>query len=109
MPNEVTGAPDGRRLYVYYRVALADLAACGQAVRTFQTELQRAHPDLVCELLQRPQSEDVAGQRTLMETYARPSGVDEALQAHIAHAAATALALLVTSTRHVEVFEPCAW
>lgn len=108
MPNEVPGAPDGRRLYVYYRVALADLAACAQAVRTFQTELRRTHPELRCELLQRPESEDVAGQRTLMETYARSGGVDEALQAHIAHAAATALALLVTGTRHVEVFEPCA-
>jgi hypothetical protein len=108
MPNEVPGAPNGRRLYVYYRVAVADLGLCVLAVRSLQAELRRAHPGLICELLQRPGSEDAAGQRTLMETYARPGGVDDALQAHIAHAAATALALLAAGQRHVEVFEPCA-
>jgi hypothetical protein len=108
MANEVPGAPSGRRLYVYYRVAVADLEPCVLAVRSLQAELRRAHPDLICELLQRPGSEDADGQRTLMETYARPGGVDDALQAHMAHAAATALALLAAGQRHVEVFEPCA-
>jgi hypothetical protein len=108
MPPEQRGAPDGRQLFVYYRVALPDLGACVLAVRAFQAELRRTHPDLLCALLQRPQSQDVDGQRTLMETYARSGGIDAALEAHIAHAAATALALLVAGPRRVEVFEPCA-
>jgi hypothetical protein len=108
MPTEQPGAPGGRQLFVYYRVAAPDLGACVQAARSFQAELQRTHPDLQCALLQRPAAEDAGGQRTLMETYARPGGIDAALQAHIAQAAATALALLVAGPRHVEVFEPCA-
>jgi hypothetical protein len=108
MSSETPGAPGGRRLYVYYRVAAPDLGACVLAVRAFQAELCRTHPDLLCALLQRPEGDDAAGRRTLMETYARPGGIDAALQAHIAQAAATALALLVTDARHVEVFEPCA-
>ena len=108
MPPDAPGAPDGRQLFVYYRVALPDLGACVQAVRGLQAGLQRTHPDLRCALLQRPESEGTEGRRTLMECYARPGGIDTALQAHIAHAAATALALLVLGPRHVEVFEPCA-
>ncbi|NML17403.1 DUF4936 family protein [Azohydromonas caseinilytica] len=104
----MTSAPGGRQLFVYYRVALPDLGACVQAVRGLQAGLQRTHPDLQCALLQRPESEDADGQRTLMECYARPGGIDAVLQAHIAHAATAALALLVLGPRHVEIFEPCA-
>jgi hypothetical protein len=107
MPSEVPGAPTGRQLYVYYRIAGPDLGAGVAAVRALQADLHRTHPDLRCGLLQRPKA-DVAGRRTLMETYARPGGVDLALQAHIERLAAAALALLVTEPRHVEVFEPCA-
>ena len=57
-----------RRLYVYYRVPQAQLAATVAAVRRVQTALAGAHPGLQAELLRRPELRD--GEVTLMETYA---------------------------------------
>ena len=59
-----------RRLYVYYRVPQAQLAATVAAVRQVQTALAAAHPGLQAELLRRPELRD--GEVTLMETYAGP-------------------------------------
>ena len=107
MSPDQSGAPDGRQLFVYYRVALPDLGACVLAVQAFQAELQRTHPGLLCALLQRPRSQDVDGQRTLMETYAMPGGIGDALQMRIDEAA-TCLAPWLRGARHTEVFEPLA-
>ncbi len=59
-----------RRLYVYYRVAEAQLAAVVAAVRQVQAGLVVSHPGLQAELLRRPELRD--GDVTLMETYAGP-------------------------------------
>lgn len=108
MPTEAAAPASGRQLYVYYRVADADLAACVQAVHGFQAALALAHDGLRCGLLQRADGLDEQGRHTLMETYAAAQGIDFALQQHIAHAADAALSLLVVGPRHVEVFAPCA-
>lgn len=113
MPAEAAaavGAAEGGgvRLYVYFRVADADAAACVAAVRGFQAQLMKTWPALRCEVLQRAQEDGLAG-RTLMETYALPgAGIDAALRQRIEHDAAAALGALVAGTRHVEAFEPCA-
>lgn len=57
-----------RRLYVYYRVAEAGLAALRAEVGALQTGLMAAHPGLTAELLRRPDLRD--GQVTVMEAYA---------------------------------------
>lgn len=108
MRSEVPGAPDGRHLFVYYRVPAPDLDVCVRAARTLQAELALAQPGLCCTLLQRPAGDDPAAPRTLMETYARAGGVDAALQGWIEQRAHAALDALITGPRHVEVFEPCA-
>jgi hypothetical protein len=59
-----------RRLYVYYRVPQAQLAATVAAVRQVQAALAATHPGLQPELLRRPDLRD--GDVTLMETYAGP-------------------------------------
>ena len=86
-----------RRLYVYYRVPEAALAATVAAVRQVQATLVAAHPGLHAELLRRPELRD--GEVTLMETYV--GGVTPALQAAIDHAAST-----LPQPRHNEWFEP---
>lgn len=92
-----------RRLYVYYRVAEAQLAVVVEAVRAMQARLCRDHPGLEARLLRRPDVRD--GEVTVMETYAHVDGVDAALQAAIAAAAATSLPPGLAAGRHVEVFE----
>lgn len=59
-----------RRLYVYYRVAEAQLPATVAAVRQVQAALVAAHPGLQAELARRPELR--AGDVTLMEIYAGP-------------------------------------
>ncbi|HMM85977.1 MAG: DUF4936 family protein [Gammaproteobacteria bacterium] len=94
----------GARLYVYYRVAPDLLPAAFAAVRDLQYRLASAHAGLRCALFRRPQ---VAGEPvTLMETYAAPGGVDDALVRRI-EAAARALPPGRLGERHVELFEPC--
>ncbi len=87
------------RLFVYYRVAAADLIAVRQAVLTMQASLCATHDGLRAELLRRPQSNE--GQVTLMETYAgnHDAGIAEAIEA-----AASALTSWLQGSRHVEVF-----
>jgi hypothetical protein len=92
-----------RSLYVYYRIDAAGLADAVAAARAMQAVLRDAHPTLHTQLMRRPDEQE--GQVTVMETYAMPGGIDDELRAHIGLGAA-ALAGLVRSARHVEVFEP---
>ena len=69
----------------------------------YQARLRESHPGLDARLLRRPGGPD--GQVTLMETYAMPGGVSEAVQARIDEAA-TCLAAWLRGARHTEVFEP---
>lgn len=85
-----------RRLYVYYRVAEADLGRTVGAVRAMQQALIAAHPGLEAELLRRPELRD--GQVTLMETYA--GALPPALDGLLAGAAAG-----LPQPRHDEWFE----
>jgi len=85
-----------RRLYVYYRVSEAALAATVAAVRQVQATLVAAHPGLHAELLRRPELR--GGDVTLMETYG--GGVTPALQAAIDRAASA-----LPQPRHSELFE----
>ncbi|MCI1192077.1 DUF4936 family protein [Calidifontimicrobium sp. SYSU G02091] len=91
----------GRCLFVYYRVPAPRLEAAAAAARALQADLVARHPGLEAALLRRPELRD--GDATLMETYAAPAGVDDALAAEIARLAAAAG---LPQPRHVEVFEP---
>lgn len=93
-------------LYVYYRVAGADLPAAVAAARSLQAGLQAAHPGLVAALLRRPGLQ--GGQATLMETYCHPDGLPDTLQAGIHQAAQQALAPWLQGGRHHELFVPLA-
>ena len=96
-----------RRLFVYYRVARADLTAAVVAVRAMQQALCNAVPDLQVDLLRQPGS-DANDHVTLMETYVLAEGIDGALHAAIDAAAQQQLARWTVGQRHIEVFEPCA-
>lgn len=84
------------RLYVYYRVPEAALAATVAAVRAVQATLVQQHPGLQAELLRRPEPRD--GEVTLMETYA--GGLTDAVRAAIIRATSK-----LPQPRHTEVFE----
>jgi uncharacterized iron-regulated membrane protein len=101
-----------RRLFIYYRVTVVDAAVCRAEAAQLQRRLAAAHPGLVAELLQRP---DTGAQAlaTLMESYAvdaaaAPDGVDVALQASIEAEGAAALGARTIGERHTEVFVACA-
>jgi len=93
-------------LYVYYRVAQADVQAALQMVLAFQQRLREQHPGLHARVLRRPgvRSDGV----TLMETYAFDdgikTGIDSGLQARIEQAAA-ALTPLLNGPRQTEAFD----
>ncbi|HEX6019629.1 MAG TPA: DUF4936 family protein [Burkholderiaceae bacterium] len=91
-------------LYVYYRVAHADLPRALEIVRDFQRGLRSAHAGLGARVLRRPGTG--SAEVTLMEVYAldRASGIDETLRTRI-DTTAEALTSLLISVRHVEVFE----
>ena len=95
---------NGRRLYVYFRVARDDEAAAVAALRALHAQLRDT---LDCELLRRA-DDDGAVHVTLMETYRQPGGVAAPVQARIEREAALCLAPWLVGERHVEVFEPCA-
>jgi len=93
-----------RALFVYYRVAEADGAAVADAIKRCQAELRMARPGLQCQLWRRPEAP--TGEMTVMETYAAPDGIDEALTQRIEAQAARALSPWLRGTRHTEVFVP---
>ncbi len=88
-----------RRLYVYYRVAEAQLPATVAAVQQAQASLVADHPGLQAELLRRPELRD--GDVTLMETYAGP--LTPALEAAIVQATSA-----LPQPRHSERFDTLA-
>ena len=85
------------RLYVYYKVPEAALAATIDAVHRVQAGLRAAHPGLQAELLRRPELQ--GGQVTLMETYA--GALTPAVEAAIAEATSA-----LPQPRHSERFIP---
>lgn len=87
-----------RRLYVYYRVNVADLGATVATVRTMQIALTARLPGLQAGLLRRPEQQD--GTVTLMETYA---GGGTGLVTDLALAAQA-----LPQPRHLEWFEELA-
>ena len=88
-----------RRIYVYYRIAQADLDAVREKVLALQARLCADHAGLRAELLRRPEAAE--GQLTLMEIYVCEQGIDAALQAAIEAAASYAG---LAGQRHVEAF-----
>lgn len=96
----------GRELFVYYRVAEPTLEQACSSALDMQRGLCEAHPGLQTRLLRRPEASE--GRCTLMETYARSAGIDDALQAEIEAAARAALGRWQLGERHTEVFVACA-
>ena len=88
-----------RRIYVYYRIAQADLDAVREKVLALQARLCADHAGLRAELLRRPEAAE--GQLTLMEIYVCEQGIDAVLQAAIEAAASYAG---LAGPRHVEAF-----
>ena len=101
--------PLGRRqLFVYWRVAHADLPSALQALREWQAGLMHSRPALRCGLYQR--SDGAEAQATVMESYALESagphdGIDDALREHIDALGRDALQRWLLGARHVEVFD----
>ena len=98
--------PGRRQLFIYWRVAPAELDAALQALRAWQAMLRAEHPALQCQLYQRDDgSKDEA---TVMEAYAHAStGIDDALRRHIEQAGNGVLQRWLRGPRHVEVFDAC--
>lgn len=97
-----------RRLYVYYRVAAADVDAAVTAMQSLHMALRAEQPALRCEVLRRPGA-DTAGLVTMMEVYAVDNiGIDDAYAAQIDTRAAVALLTCLVGGRHIEYFEPLA-
>lgn len=93
-----------RELYIYYRVADADVAAARRSVEAMHERLHQAHPGLVARLLTR--ADDGSAPQTWMETYAlagSDEGVGAQLEAEI-EAQAARWSDLVAGSRHVEAF-----
>jgi len=102
-----------RELFIYYRIAAADLAAACAALQPVQQALCAMHRGLQARLLRRPETSS-DGMCTLMETYRfdhDAPGVSDSVQAEIDAAAGAALRPWLQGARHVEVFVeiPCAW
>lgn len=92
-------------LYIYWKVAAAQLPQARAAAQALQQALRLRHPALQTRLLQRADESDAA---TQMEVYSQPGGIDERLRLDIEQQAALHLAPLgsAAGARHVEVFEP---
>ena len=90
-------------LFIYWKLNAPQAAAALDAAAVMQRELLRTHPALQARLYRRVDRHgDVV---TLMESYAHAGGVDAALQALIAAAAAHHLQPWHDSLRHVETFD----
>lgn len=100
-----------RELFIYYRISPSRTAEARRLVLDFQARLRDRHPGLQARLLRRPA--DPLTEQTWMEIYSRAEpapagGITPELEAEIAVEAAV-LAPCLNGSRHVEVFEPCAW
>lgn len=92
-----------RELFIYWRVAPAQLPQATAAVLEWQTGLRLAHAGLQARLLSRCDSG--AAQATLMETYADAAGLPPSLQSAIVEQGAQLASRWCQGDRHVEVFE----
>jgi hypothetical protein len=97
-----------RQLFIYWRVASADLPAALTALREWQSDLVALHPELRCGLYRR--SDGTQADATVMESYAIESaqphpGVGEELLRHIRHDGDVRLKAWLRGARHVEVFD----
>jgi len=97
-----------RQLFIYWRVAAADLPAALGALRDWQSELIDRQPQLRCGLYQRTSTDDADA--TVMESYALESalphpGIDEALCRYIDQAGQALLQRWLRGERHLEVFD----
>lgn len=92
-----------RELFVYWHARSDEAAAALDAAARLQRQLRQQHAGLQARLYRR--ADDKPGCTTWMEVYARPpQGVDAALEAAIAAAAAT-LGAHGAGPRHVEAFD----
>lgn len=100
------GSVLGRELFIYWKVAAAQLQLALQATQALQNSLRQHHPGLLARVLQRA-DESGAGNATLMEIYALPEGLGPDVQQAIEVQAALHLAPLGAPLpqRHVEVFQ----
>ena len=92
-----------RALFIYWKVPRDQLPGALAAAREFQTGLSRRHPSLVASLYQR--AESGAALVTLMETYAKPGGLDGQVLPDIIDGGHTVLGAWCASGRHVEQFD----
>jgi hypothetical protein len=76
-------------LYVYYKIAAAEHAACLLRVRALEQAVRETWPALQMELMQRPQA-SADGLETWMEVYRHPQGVTTAMTESIAEMAKSA-------------------
>ena len=98
--------PGRRQLFIYWRIAPAELGTALQALRHWQESLRAAHPALQCRLYRR--HDGTADTATVMECYADAApGIDEALRQHIERAGSLLLQPWLRGPRHVEVFDAC--
>ena len=95
----------GPELYIYWKVAAAQLGPALRITQDLQAALQQRHPGLQVRVLQRA---DAAGTPTLMEIYTLPGGVTPTVQQDIESQAAVHWMPLGAPApqRHVEVFFP---
>ena len=97
-----------RQLFIYWRVARAELPPARQALRGWHAALQAEHAALQCRLFLRGDGD--APEATVMETYALQSageGIDRALQRQIEHGGNVLLQRWLHGARHVEAFDAC--
>lgn len=97
-----------RSLFVYWKTPRATLDAAAAAVAAAQHDLVARHPGLQARLYRRADAGDSgsgAALATLMETYARVGGIDDALARAIGAVAERAGTAYRQGPRHVEVFE----
>ena len=91
-----------RELYIYWRVAPAQMGQAAAAVQAWQASLALAHPGLQARLLSRCDSDEP--QATLMETYAAAAGLSVALQRDIVEQGAQVTEPWRQGLRHAEIF-----
>lgn len=106
----VDSAPPPQELYVYWRLAHADVDAALAALRGWQRQLESEAAGLHAGLYLR--ADAPAAEATLMETYrvdtgSGAAGVTADLQARLAAEGDALSAPWRRGSRHVEVFVPC--
>lgn len=75
MENDPAAAPQGRVLFVYYKINEADRASVLLLVQAFEKKIAQQFPLLSLELMQRPASS--AGMETWMEIYRQQDALSD--------------------------------